>query len=32
MAARGAAGATTCVLFPNGPDPLAALEQLARVL
>ncbi len=32
IAARGAAGATTCVLFPSGPDPLAALEQLARVL
>jgi alkanesulfonate monooxygenase SsuD/methylene tetrahydromethanopterin reductase-like flavin-dependent oxidoreductase (luciferase family) len=32
IAARGAAGATTCVLFPSGPDALAALEQLARVL
>lgn len=31
VAARGAAGATTCVLFPTGPDPVAALEELARV-
>ncbi|MCC2323514.1 LLM class flavin-dependent oxidoreductase [Cellulomonas xiejunii] len=31
VAARGAAGATTCVLFPAGPDPVAALESLARV-
>ncbi|ADG76238.1 Luciferase-like, subgroup [Cellulomonas flavigena DSM 20109] len=30
VAARGAAGATTCVLFPAGPDPLAALDELAR--
>lgn len=32
VGARGEAGATTCVLFPTGPDPLTALEQLARVL
>ncbi|MBO3094826.1 LLM class flavin-dependent oxidoreductase [Cellulomonas dongxiuzhuiae] len=31
IAARGAAGATSCVLFPTGPDPVAALEALARV-
>lgn len=31
IAARGEAGATTCVLFPTGPDPVAALEELARV-
>lgn len=32
IAARGDAGATTCVLFPTGPDPVAALDDLARVL
>ncbi|GIG41695.1 LLM class flavin-dependent oxidoreductase [Cellulomonas phragmiteti] len=32
VAARGEVGATTCVLFPTAPDPLAALEDLARVL
>ena len=32
VAARGDAGATTCVLFPTGPDPVAALDDLARVL
>jgi len=32
LAARAEAGATTCVLFPNGPDPVVALERLARVL
>ncbi|MBF0688382.1 MAG: LLM class flavin-dependent oxidoreductase [Cellulomonas sp.] len=31
LAARAAAGATTCVVFPTGPDPVAALESLARV-
>lgn len=31
IAARGEAGATTCVLFPTGPDAVAALESLARV-
>ena len=30
IAARAQAGATTCVLFPSGPDPVAALEELAR--
>lgn len=32
LEARAAAGATTCVVFPSGPDPVAALEQLARLL
>ena len=32
IAARGDAGATTCVLFPTGADPVAAMEGLARVV
>lgn len=31
IADRAQAGATTCVMYPAGPDPLAALESLARV-
>jgi len=31
IAARHAAGATSCVLAPAGPDPLSALDRLARV-
>lgn len=32
IAARHAAGATSCVLAPAGPDPLSALDRLARVI